>query len=135
MNRAIHIVVILCFLGSTIFILPRCLLVWPSAIPSLEGKDKLVKGARHSPKPCCAKKNDAAQTPKHPVSCSLLFSKFQPQATTSLLRTVPDLQPSIQSLDSFRLISVYHSRVVWGGEPPGNPRSRPIILQKQSFLI
>jgi len=150
MKRVIHMAVILIFLGSSTFILPRCLLAWPSAIPGLEVKNPalangafwvfhlkhgLANGPTHSPKPCCPKKTDAPQDPKRPVSCPLLLNKSQPRATAGLLRTVPDLQPSIHSLDSFPMVPVYHSRIPRADGAPANARSMPIILEKQSFLI
>ena len=134
MERTIHIIVVLFFLGSTTFILPKCLLACPSVIPRLEVKHQLTKEPRHSHKPCCARKNGAPQGPKRPVSCSLLLSKSQPQAAENLLRTVPDLQPATYSY-CFSHTSVSHSESFRSGEIPNQARSTPIILEKQSLLI
>ncbi len=135
MKRTLHTMMAFIFLASTLFTLPKCLLASPLEISELNVRNEPIKEASHSRKSCCAKKSDAPQGPKHPVSCSLLFSKLQPQAAASLLRTVPDLQPSIHSLDSFPMVPVYDARILWADGAPANARSMPIILEKQSFLI
>ena len=135
MKRTIHIIVVLVFLGSTsLFTLPTCLLTCPLGISGFEAKIKLIKESKYSQKPCCAKKNEAPQKPKNPVSCSLLLSKSQPQAAETLLRTVPDLQPATYAY-CFSHTSVSHSESFRSGEIPNQARSTPIILEKQSLLI
>jgi hypothetical protein len=135
MKRTLLTMMLFLFLASILFPLPKCLVACPFEISAFEVKNEPTKEARHSQKPCCAKKNDAPQKQKYPASCPLLLTEFQPKATATLLKTVPDLQPSIHSLDSFPMVSVYHSRILWADGAPANARSMPIILEKQSFLI
>lgn len=134
MKRTIHIIVVLFFLGSTSFTLPKCLVACPLEISGPKVTNKPIKEASHFQKPCCAKKNDAPQKPKNPVSCSLLLSKSQPQAAESLLRTAPDLQPATYAYCSSHT-SVSHSGFFRSGGIPDQARSTPIILEKQSLLI
>jgi hypothetical protein len=134
MKRTLLTMMVFLFLASTLFPLPKCLPACPLGIPELKVGDEPIKEASHSQQPCCAKKNDARQKSKHPVSCPLLLGKSQPQAAATLLKTVPDLQRATSAYSPSH-VPVGHSESFDPGEFPDQGRSTPIILQKQSLLI